>query len=221
MIVWRKSLHQDHSPLLPFKPVQISFPWASSWYAFVFSFQMPLLSWKLPADLTKSQSFIRWKILEDGKTLMAEKKDKEKHISPQNDLATIQRQKSFPHFRARSRQQEGRGRPAPTAQSFKTNETLCVSRVDRGPAQARYVHHSLHGLCASGTGPVWNRTGSSLILSPSLLLRLDWTPNAFWFLLNFPSSHKSVSKQLQSSGVSITLQTDQPLHVTFQELHNQ
>lgn len=143
-----------------------------------FSFQMPLLSWKLPTDLTKSLSFIRWKIWKMVKPDRGKERQEKTHKS-QNNLAMIQQQKSFPHFRAHSRQQEERRRPAPTVESFKTNETLCVSRVDPGPAQTHHVHHSLDVLCASGTSAVWNRTGSSLILSSSLLLRLDWSPNAF------------------------------------------
>lgn len=91
------------------------------------------------------------------------KREGKTHPSQKN-LAEVQWQKSFPHFTADNRQREERERPVPTAQSFKTNETLCVSRVDRGPAQTRHVHRSLHGLSASGTSAVWNRTGSSLLL---------------------------------------------------------
>lgn len=46
----------------------------------------------------------------------------------------IQQLEIISTFSELTAEQEERGRQTPTAQSFKTNETLCVSRVDRGPA---------------------------------------------------------------------------------------
>lgn len=167
--VWRKSLRRDYSPLLPFKLV----PWSHCLHLFIPSLhhlsKHHSLVRKLPTDSSKSPNHIRWRI---GRWRNRDSnREKERGKNFQKNLAEIQKQKSFPHFTADNRQGEERGRPVPTAQSFKTNETLCVSRVDRGPAQTRHVHHSLHGLSASGTSTVWNRTGSSLLyfLTPSCL----------------------------------------------------
>lgn len=43
------------------------------------------------------------------------------------------------HQRQQTAKRKSQG-PAPAAQSFKTNETLCISRVDPGPAQTHHVH---------------------------------------------------------------------------------
>lgn len=108
-----------------------------------------------PYRFYKNHSVLSGEGLEDGETEIGTERKREGKTHPsQKNLDSIQRQKSFPHFTADNRQREERGRPVPTAQSFKTNETLCVSRVDRGPAQTRHVHHSLHGLSASGTSTV-------------------------------------------------------------------
>lgn len=104
--------------------------------------------------------------LEDGETEIGTggTRDGKTHPSQKN-MTELQQQKSFPHFTGDNRQRkERRASAVPTAQTFLTNETLCVSRVDRGPAQTHHVHRSLHGLAASGTSTMWNRTGSSLLL---------------------------------------------------------
>lgn len=146
--------------------------------------QTPLLICNLPNDLTKiTQS--RWvKELKNGETQIERERQREwKTHHSQKNLDAVQRQKSFPHFTADNRQREERGRPVPTAQSFKTNETLCVSRVDRGPAQTRHVHRSLHSLSASGTSAVWNRTGSSLSFSFPVAQALE--TKSLWLFLDF------------------------------------
>lgn len=98
------------------------------------SLQTPPLSCKCPMDLTKITESCHVKDWNMGKQIGTERKRGE---NSQKILAEIQRQKSFPHFVADNRQQEERGRPVPTVESFKTNETLCVSHV--GLAQPRPV----------------------------------------------------------------------------------
>lgn len=126
--------HQTGLNLIPLIPLLACiYPLTST------SLQTPLLSCKRPMDLTEITESCHVKDWKMGKQIGAEgEREREEKTHPsQKILAEIQRQKSFPHFVADNRQQEERGRPVPTAQSFKTNETLCVSHVGR--AQPRPV----------------------------------------------------------------------------------
>lgn len=116
-------------------------------------------SCKFPTDLPKSPNLIRWAFGETGETEIEGRRRKRGWKNPslpsRTNLAEIQKRKSFPHFTGRQQTARGkRERPVPTAQSFKTNETLCVSRADGGPAQIRHVHHGLRALSLR----LWHRS---------------------------------------------------------------